>query len=356
MERERFEQHLVGYLYGELDDVTRAAMKRQLEGDADCRELEARLRATVELAELPMLEPSADLEERILAATDLASRGEPWHRKLVRSLSWAGAQAMRPQIAMAAVLLLVLGSSMLLLRATPGTMRSAAADKNVAPTRDPAASSPQPADALAEERSDEADRRGAQNFGPGQAKGEGESPMAAGTAASDGGAPDGGRYTRGLKRFRAGENEAAREDFAAARAAGGADAPLAGLYEARATKAATGCRDAVAVYDGVRKRHGVSGVGADATYEQAECHRELGESVRARELLAALDESPEYKTRAAEELASLGAGTSAGTSAGRAVTAPRKAAAAAPAPPAAAAASAKKAKAAEERAADAQAF
>src|SRR5690606_6139665 len=129
MDQEKFDQHLMDYLFDELDEVTRAAMKRKLEADAHCREIEAGLRATIEVGQLPLEEPSDDLEERILAAVEVAQRGEPWHTKLVRMLSWAGSHAMKPQLAMAALLVLVLGSSLLLLRAKPGAVA-------VTPTKD----------------------------------------------------------------------------------------------------------------------------------------------------------------------------------------------------------------------------
>src|SRR5690606_25823144 len=104
------------------DEVTSAAMKRKIESDAACRDLEAGLRATMEVAQLPVEEPDDDLEERILAAASLAQQGEPLRRKILRSLAWAGSHAMRPQLAMAAILRLVLGSSVLLPRARPGSV------------------------------------------------------------------------------------------------------------------------------------------------------------------------------------------------------------------------------------------
>ena len=123
MDRDPFDQQLMDYLFDELDEVTRASVKRRLDTDAAARELEAKLRGALDLAKLTLEEPSDDLEARILEAAARVAQGEPWHRKLLRSLAWAGSHAMRPQFAMAALLVMVLGSSVLLLRAKPGAMR-----------------------------------------------------------------------------------------------------------------------------------------------------------------------------------------------------------------------------------------
>ena len=68
-----------------------------------------------------MVQPSDDLEERVLAAAFAAQKQTPFPRKVLRALAWAGSHAMRPQLAMAALFFLVIGSSLLLLRARPGT-------------------------------------------------------------------------------------------------------------------------------------------------------------------------------------------------------------------------------------------
>src|SRR5438445_314660 len=128
MDCEKFDQHVMDALYEELDELTNAALKRHVEGCARCATIFSGLRATREAAELPMEEPSDSLEARILEAVNVAQRRTPWPRKLLRGLAWAGSHAMRPQLAMAALFCLVIGSSLLLLRAKPGTV-------SVAPVR-----------------------------------------------------------------------------------------------------------------------------------------------------------------------------------------------------------------------------
>ena len=122
MDQDQFDHQLIDYLFDELDEESTDSMRRKLDEDPECREVTAGLRAALKMSELPLEEPSVDLEERILEAADRAETPVPWHTKLVRALAWAGSHAMRPQVAMAAILMLVLGSSILLLRARPGTI------------------------------------------------------------------------------------------------------------------------------------------------------------------------------------------------------------------------------------------
>lgn len=138
MDCEKFDLCVMDALYGELDELTHEALKRHVEGCARCGAAWAGFKATRNLlasagassprdtvsggATLPLDEPPDDLERRILAAERTAHRGAPWHRKIMRGAAWAGSHAMRPQLAMAALFMFVIGSSLLLLRARPGTM------------------------------------------------------------------------------------------------------------------------------------------------------------------------------------------------------------------------------------------
>lgn len=122
MDCEKFDLCVMDALYGELDELTLEALKRHVEGCGRCGAAWAGLKATRAGATLPLEEPASDLERRILAAERTAHRGAPWHRKIMRGAAWAGSHAMRPQLAMAALFMFVIGSSLLLLRARPGTM------------------------------------------------------------------------------------------------------------------------------------------------------------------------------------------------------------------------------------------
>jgi hypothetical protein len=107
---------MIDELEGELDELASGAAKRHVAGCARCAALYNGLRATRRVAVLPIVLPAADLEERILAATRAAQKVVPLSSRIGRAISSAGAWAMRPQTAMAALFLLMIGSSVLLLR------------------------------------------------------------------------------------------------------------------------------------------------------------------------------------------------------------------------------------------------
>ena len=125
MDCEKFENNLIDELYGELDELTSAAMKRHAAGCSRCAGMLGGLSATRKVAVLPMEEPSPELEDRILAAAREAQKVVPFAARLSRVVSRAGAWAMRPQTAMAAVFLLAIGSSFVLMQSRNSSPRTA---------------------------------------------------------------------------------------------------------------------------------------------------------------------------------------------------------------------------------------
>jgi hypothetical protein len=113
---EKFESLLIDELYGELDEVTSAAVRRHAAGCARCGALLSGLRATRKVAALPVEEPSSDLEDRILSAVREQQKVLPFRARMSSAISRAGAWAMRPQTAMAAVFLVVIGTSFVLVQ------------------------------------------------------------------------------------------------------------------------------------------------------------------------------------------------------------------------------------------------
>src|SRR5262252_8490790 len=116
MDCEKFESALIDELYGELDELTSAAAKRHVAGCARCSARIGGLRATRRVASVPLVEPPGDLEERTLQAADRALSVPAPRPRVARVISLAGSWAMRPQTAMAAVFLVMIGTSLLLLR------------------------------------------------------------------------------------------------------------------------------------------------------------------------------------------------------------------------------------------------
>lgn len=146
MDCEKFETTMIDELYDELDELTSAAAKRHVAGCARCAALLGGLRATRRLVSGRAggsgglsVEPPADLEERILAAAREAQKVVPV-RRMSRVVSWAGNWAMKPQTQMAAVFLLMIGSSVFLLRGKHAASSAEKAAMTVTEQGAPAAS------------------------------------------------------------------------------------------------------------------------------------------------------------------------------------------------------------------------
>ncbi|WP_394820609.1 hypothetical protein [Pendulispora albinea] len=142
MDCEKFESTLMDELYDELDELTSAASKRHVAGCARCASLLHGLSATRRIAVLERVEPPPGLEERILAATKEAQKVVPLRGRISRVVSWAGSWAMRPQTAMAAVFLLMIGSTSILLLRARANMGVGGAAMVVTEKGEPAASAP----------------------------------------------------------------------------------------------------------------------------------------------------------------------------------------------------------------------
>jgi len=120
LDSEKFDKVVLDLLYDELDELTRASAIRHVEQSGHAKALYSELKATRAVGSLPLVEPPPELEERILAAAAAARKQRSVGQRLGGFVSLAASYAMRPQLAMAALLMLMVGSSLLLLRAKPG--------------------------------------------------------------------------------------------------------------------------------------------------------------------------------------------------------------------------------------------
>jgi hypothetical protein len=156
---EKFEPLLLDELYEELDELTSAALKRHVSGCARCKSSLDAMRATRRLVSLPMVDVPEGLEDRIFAAAKEAQKVVPIKGRFSRVLSAAGSWAMRPQTAMAAVFLLMIGSSAFLLRSNA----KRASDSQMSVT---VAGAPQVAASAASESDRLDDKSASQAHGP----------------------------------------------------------------------------------------------------------------------------------------------------------------------------------------------
>ncbi|MGH7438850.1 MAG: hypothetical protein ACRENE_24450, partial [Polyangiaceae bacterium] len=386
MDCEAFEASMIDELYGELDELTSAAMKRHASGCSRCAALLDGLRATRKLAAVPMVDVPAGLTERILAAAE-AHTTVPLGRRIARAVSVGGTWAMRPQSAMAAVFMVMLGTSLLLLRGrssrapadsevtvtehgtpapaprpvaqTPppdmavapgyyGALPTAAASASVgtfsalpaapgapaarmaeAPRVVPAMAAPMADQPLDENRSAKAAGRadlgvaGPTGGGGGGAVFAAPPPPAPAAAPAANGAS--AAYYESTSPFDAAVKlyQSGRYDEAAR-----AFEPLAAqdvnadLYAARSIREGKGCPAAVARFDRVAQRAGGTPPGWDALLEGGICYRSIGDFASARARLIRLLSVDSHKDRARAELDRMGDGPAQGS----AVAAPAKAA------------------------------
>ena len=301
MDCEKFDQHVIDELYEEIDELTRAALKRHVEGCSRCAPILSGLRATRDVGILPIEEPSNDLEARILEAAFIAQKKAPWPRKVLRGLAWAGSHAMRPQLAMAALFFLVIGSSLLLLRAKPGT---------IAPVR--------------------VTERGAPAL-------EAEAPVAVAAAtAMPSSATIAAAPSPDVAQAVEGAAGLTKDKAAEATRSADKEAARLALTDARTVRDGAGCAAAVSKYDEIGARFPGTGAAADAMWEAASCYRSMGDAAKARELYLALESVGSYRQRAEQELAVEGGSNNFGNAqnqmAQRATAGAGKMPAAAPAP------------------------
>ncbi|HVJ88230.1 MAG TPA: hypothetical protein VM580_00400 [Labilithrix sp.] len=143
MDCEKYEPLLLDELYEELDELTSAAVKRHVSGCARCASQLSDMTATRRAVSLPLVPAPEGLEDRILAAAKEAQKVVPIRGRMSRALSVASTWAMRPQTAMAAVFLLMVGSSAILIRSKNYASSESNVSVTVAGAPAPVAAAPQ---------------------------------------------------------------------------------------------------------------------------------------------------------------------------------------------------------------------
>jgi hypothetical protein len=359
------------------EDVIRGRVeedaRRHLDGCARCSSVVSSLRRGRELSTLSMLDLPDGLTERVLAAAterEADLRSSFW-RRLDRAISFAGSYAMRPQLAMGALLMLMVGTSLLLLRARPAGPGAVRISEDGVPAAEPqiaARPSPAPMASAAAERPktpeahaaapgkrDEEKPLAKSEASPREAKEVAQAappsadtppapardavatataaapPPAAPEAIASSAPPQDAAYASAMDDYRAKRFGDAVRGFDIVANGGGTNAPMAALNAARATRYSGGCGAALPRLDAVSSRYAGTSVAADASWDAAMCYREVGQIDRARQLFQALRRVAGYRDRAEKELAALDQRNDAARAAGAAARPP----AAAPAKPAA---------------------
>jgi hypothetical protein len=328
MDCEKFESAMIDELYSELDELTSAAAKRHLAGCARCSARMDGLRATQRVASLPLVEPPGDLEERIVQAADKAWMAPAPRPRVGQAISLAGSWAMRPQTAMAALFLVMIGTSLLFLRgksartpmaaevtvteqgtpapaaSTPGARMAESMPPMQAPSTfsSPAFEAKPAAQAFAVPPPRESPAPGA-GFAAGPLppmalRASPESPASAADQREEE-VPEDQLFDSALRNYRAGRFIEAARQFDALPSSN-PNAP--DLWAARAIRDGKGCRAAVARFDKTALRDKQAPSGWDALLEGALCYRALGDFGSARARLNGLLGVDSHKDRARAEL------------------------------------------------------
>lgn len=119
MDCETFEQIVLDRVFLELDELTMGAAQRHVAHCSRCRTIEVGLRATRDVCRLPQVAPMEGFAECVMGFERQIHAVLPFRQRVSRVVSVLASYAMRPQPTMAALLLLMIGASLFLVRTRP---------------------------------------------------------------------------------------------------------------------------------------------------------------------------------------------------------------------------------------------
>jgi TolA-binding protein len=318
MNSDKFDRIVLDLLYGELDELTTAAAKRHMDQSARAREIFAHFKATRQLSVLPTHDPPPSFEIELMERERRALAELPLHHRIGRIVSMLAGYAMRPQLIMGALLLLMIGSSLMFLRARPGQHSAMQVTERGAPEAEadlvlPVAAAPESGAPITS---------GILRALPG-AEGEAAPPPRptlappahaheVGHASSLEGAVEGLEpFEQALQLYRAGKYLEAQRRFDRISRGAGARAAESALYSAQAVRNASGCAPAVSRFERVRLEFPGSASAYEAAWRAAKCEQQLGDVEGARQSYESLLQVSSHAERARAALAALGRGSSA---------------------------------------------
>lgn len=335
MDCEKFDRVIMDLLYDELDELTRAAALRHVEHCQRCRAELTQLRSARELATLTLVDAPDGFEQRLRAAELAESSQLPFGQRAARAWTILTGYAMRPQLAMAALLMLMIGSSLLFLRPRPGSQTSAMQvtergtplpnqDQVVVPVVTailadedaPVEPPPPPAPAAPSTPSIKAEAPAAPRVAAKSAPHVPElmamrsaSPAPVNSAASATESPERSgqeaeerSFAEATRALQAGELDRALSLFDEIAGNGGQKAAAAELNAALAAESSQGCAAALPRFDAVSARFPGTGLGNKATWRSATCRSKLGQTRRAMLDFEKLMKVPQYRADAERAL------------------------------------------------------
>jgi TolA-binding protein len=321
MNSDKFDRIVLDLLYGELDELTTAAAKRHMDQSARAREIFAHFKATRQLSVLPTHSPPGNFEAALMERERRALAELPLHHRFGRIVSMLAGYAMRPQLIMGALLLLMIGSSLMFLRARPGQHSAVQVTERGAPEADvdlvlpvmPATSEGSPALASGVFQAlPTVDLEPAPNAPAGPVAARPSDVRAGADGSVDGLDP----FEQALDLYRSGHYLEAQRRFERISRSGGGRAAEAALYAAQSVRSASGCATAVNRFERVRLEFPGSASAYEAAWRSAKCQQQLGDVEAARQSYESLLQVVSHADRARAALTGLGA-PAAGAAAGR---------------------------------------
>jgi len=313
MNSDKFDRIVLDLLYGELDELTTAAAKRHMDQSARAREIFAHFKATRQLSVLPAHEPPPNFEAELMERERRALAELPLHHRIGRIVSMLAGYAMRPQLIMGALLLLMIGSSLMFLRARPGQHSAMQVTERGAPEADvdlvlPVAPAPESGAPIASgvlralpAGDVEAALTPAHEPAPAAVPAR-EAQRTSGERNAEGLDP----FEQALELYRTGKYLEAQRRFERISRSAGGRAAEAALYSAQSVRNASGCAPAVSRFERVRLEFPGSSSAYEAAWRTAKCQQQLGEIEAARQSYESLLQVSSHAERARAALATLG--------------------------------------------------
>lgn len=337
MDCEKFDRVIMDLLYDELDELTRAAALRHVEHCQRCRAEISQLRSAREVATLALVDAPDGFEQRLRAAELAESSQLPLSQRAARTWTILTGYAMRPQLAMAALLMLMIGSSLLFLRPRPGSQTSAMQvtergtplpnqDQVVVPvaaaaeggedqeprpeptaevTAAPAPAAPPPKVELAKAAPHRAPAPEALALRPQPTPTAGTVTLGDDPHDQSGQEIESRSFAEATRALQSGDLDRALVLFDELAAGGGQKAAASELNAALAAESLQGCAAALPRFDSVSARFPGSSLGNKATWRSATCRSKLGHNRRAILDFEKLMKVPQYRVDAERALIQL---------------------------------------------------
>jgi TolA-binding protein len=314
MNSDKFDRVVLDLLYEELDELTTLAAKRHMEQSARARDIFAHLKATRRLSTLPMFPPPDGFEASVLIREPGARAEFPLRYRLGRFVSMLAGYAMRPQLAMGTLLLLMIGSSLLFLRAKPGHHGAIQVTERGVPEVEgelvlPVAAAPARGEGPG--TGNAAAAPAAEVRAPAELSAPASTPAKAevvGAIALESGALSADAFGEAVRAYRAGNYVEAQRLFERISRQGGPQAAESALYSAQSTRNVSGCAAAIPRFERVRTRFPYSGAATEAVWRAAKCAQKIGDLEGARRRFESLLELPSHARDARRALLELGSG------------------------------------------------